>query len=217
MSGILVGNLSAPIITEEGVDVLSHITDSVRIDFITEAQHSQGVNRQAKEGEKSMAVAEDLALLKKIDACYHQLTGEGLYCPADVEDRYLWLHEQAPYSILAHGRGPDPIFMYANHCALHCFKYSREEMLQLPSRLSAGPSDRAARQVLLDTVTRDGIAKNYTGPRVDQQGNSFIIYDGEVWQLGRDSGDLWGQAALFWPVPRPPLGDPILGVPVIKI
>lgn len=149
-----------------------------------------------------MSLSDDLAILKRIDECYTALSGEGLFCPEDVEDRYLWLHQEAPYSILAHGRGPDPIFMYANHCALNCFKYSREEMLQLPSRLSAGPSDRAELQVLLDAVTREGIAKNYTGPRVDQQGNSFIIYDGEVWQLGRGTNDTWGQAALFWPVPR---------------
>ncbi|MEQ4512873.1 MEKHLA domain-containing protein [Dickeya zeae] len=149
-----------------------------------------------------MTTAEHLALLRRIDECYRALNGKELYCPEDVEDRYLWLDQAAPYSILAHSSTSDPVFIYANQCALRCFKYSYEEMLQLPSRLSASPADRAERQKLLDIVTRDGIAKNYTGPRVDKQGNTFTIYDGEVWQLGYNSGNVWGQAALFWPVPR---------------
>ncbi|AVG78575.1 MEKHLA domain-containing protein [Pantoea ananatis] len=143
-----------------------------------------------------------LTLLKRIDERYRSLTGHGLYCPHDIDDRYQWLHEQAPYSILAHSTAADPVFVYANRCALNCFKYSAEEIRQLPSRLSAGPFDREARQRLLDIVRRDGIATGYSGPRVDKQGKSFIIYDGEVWQSdGRDEAG-WGQAALFWPSPR---------------
>jgi hypothetical protein len=149
-----------------------------------------------------MALSNDIENLKKIDQCYKQLTGQGLFCPEEVEDRYQWLHNEAPYSILAHGRGPDPVFFYANQCTLNCFKYSPEEMVQLPSRLSAGPMDRAERQLLLDTVTRDGIAKILQGPRVDKFGETFIINDVEVWQLGFNTDDVWGQAALFWPFPR---------------
>ncbi|NKI75606.1 MEKHLA domain-containing protein [Dickeya sp. CFBP 2040] len=149
-----------------------------------------------------MATEERLALLKRIDECYEAVNGKRLFCPESIEDRYLWLDQQAPYSILAHGGGTDPIFIYANNCALRCFKYSHEEILRLPSRLSASPSDRAERQKLLDIATRDGIAKNYTGPRVDKHGNFFTIYDGEVWQLGYNSDNVWGQAALFWPVPH---------------
>ncbi|NQS85537.1 MEKHLA domain-containing protein [Pantoea allii] len=154
-----------------------------------------------------MSTENQLALLQRIDERYRALTGRGLYCPDEHVDRYLWLHEHAPYSILAHSSEADPVFVYANRCALSCFKYSLEEMLQLPSRLSAGPSDREARQHLLDIVKRDGIATGYSGPRVDKQGKSFIIYEGEVWQSDRDAEAGWGQAALFWPCPRNGMAD----------
>lgn len=154
-----------------------------------------------------MSPETQLALLKHIDERYRSLTGRRLYCPEDVDDRYLWLHEHAPYSILAHSNAADPVFVYANRCALSCFKYSLEEILQLPSRLSAGPSDREARQRLLDIVRRDGIATGYSGPRVDKQGKSFIIYEGEVWQSEEGDEAGWGQAALFWPSPRNTLAE----------
>jgi len=139
-----------------------------------------------------------LDLLKKIDNCFLNLNGNYLPCPYGIADRYEWLHEKAPYSILAHNTDADPHFVYANEYALSCFKYSREEMLSLPSRLSAAEQDRAERQRLLQIVTRDGIAYNYEGPRVDKQGNFFTIYDGILWQLTEDNGEVWGQGALFW-------------------
>ncbi|WOS40973.1 MEKHLA domain-containing protein [Xanthomonas rydalmerensis] len=143
-----------------------------------------------------------LILLARIDDCYRALSGHRLYCPDTIADRYRWLHTHAPYAILAHDAGTDPVFFYANRCALNCFKYSEREMLSLPSRLSAGPSDRTERQRLLETVTRNGLTGGYSGPRVDKLGNSFLIHDGEIWQLGFGSAAGWGQAALFWPSPR---------------
>ncbi|WP_054633651.1 MEKHLA domain-containing protein [Pantoea stewartii] len=148
-----------------------------------------------------MSSEQQIALLKRIDDRYRMLTGNGLYCPEHIADRYRWLHEDAPYSILAHNREADPVFVYANRCALDCFHYSLAEMLQLPSRLSAGPADRAERQRLLDSVRRNGIATDYSGPRVNKQGETFTIYEGEVWQSEEHEAD-WGQAALFWPRPR---------------
>ncbi|MBB6368569.1 MEKHLA domain-containing protein [Xanthomonas sp. PPL568] len=146
--------------------------------------------------------APQTTLLARIDDCYRALSGHDLYCPDAIADRYHWLHAQAPYAILAHDASADPVFFYANRCALRCFKYSEDEMLALPSRLSAAPANRAERQRLLDAVAQRGIADGYSGQRVDKQGNRFVIHDGEVWQLGFGSSAGWGQAALFWPSPR---------------
>ncbi|SRR5258708_5168625 len=137
-------------------------------------------------------------LIAQIDECFRALTGEHLPCPPGIPDRYQWLHEHAPYSILAHNAEADPHFIYANRYALACFKYTAEEMLSLPSRLSAVAQDRAQRERLLQDVTHDGIAYNYTGPRVDKYENRFMIYDGIVWQLQSGQGVVWGQGALFW-------------------
>lgn len=145
-----------------------------------------------------MSFEQTLNLIKQIDDSFRELSGEDLYRPPTIHNPYQWLHEDAPYSILVHNTATDPHFIYANKYALSCFKYTPTEMLSLPSRLSAKELDRSERELLLQSVTRDGIAYNYTGLRVDKYGNSFTIYDGVVWQLRNDKGETWGQGALFW-------------------
>lgn len=139
------------------------------------------------------------ALIERIEASYQKITGQPLPSPQQYSDRIWWLHHEAPYSILAHAGGPDPVFIYANQCALQCFQYSREQILQLPSRLSAATLDQQARQVILDSLAIKGIVQGYTGMRVNSKGEFFPIYDCEIWQLKDDADVLWGQAALFWP------------------
>lgn len=145
-----------------------------------------------------MSSEKSYALIKQIDDCFCKLNGTPLPCPADVSDRYKWLDEEAPYSILAHNHSDDPHFIYANRYALSCFKYTEEEMLSLPSRFSAAEQNRAERERLLQAVTHDGIAYNYTGPRIDKYGNTFTIYRGIVWELRDQDGKVWGQGALFY-------------------
>lgn len=140
---------------------------------------------------------EYLKILEKIDNCFYQLSGKYLPSPPHIDNRYEWLHEEAPYSILAHNADPDPHFIYVNKYALSCFKYTNEEMLSIPSRLSAGERDRAERQRLLEIVTKDEIAYGYEGLRVDKYGSYFPIYNGIVWQLKDVDNQIYGQGALF--------------------
>lgn len=138
-------------------------------------------------------------LLRLIDRSYMFHAGYHLPVPANVQDRYQWLHTQAPYSLLAHDNSDDPKFIYANRKALHCFKFSEEEFIGMPSRLSAAEGDRSARQELLLTVREKGIAGNYTGPRMNKFSQTFTIHDGTVWQFYNEKKEFIGQAALFWP------------------
>ncbi len=82
-------------------------------------------------------------------ASYEQLTRRTLVpeesSPGQVAD---WLHE-APFGLLAHDTSADPVLVYANRTAQNLFGYDWEEFVGLPSRLSAGPEDRQAREVLL--------------------------------------------------------------------
>lgn len=139
----------------------------------------------------------DLLYLADLSFMLH--IGHLLPVPASIDERYQWLHTQAPYSLLAHDNSDDPKFIYANQCALSCFKYTEEEIIGLPSRLSAAEADRSARQELLLTVREKGIAGNYTGPRVNKLSQTFTIYDGIVWQIYNENKEFIGQAALFWP------------------
>jgi hypothetical protein len=108
-----------------------------------------------------------------------------------------WLYEQAPFAVLAHDGSDDPKFTYANKCAQACFEYDWAEITKLPSRLSAGPADRAERQALLDAVAQHRFMSGYCGVRVAKSGRRFFIEDGIVWELIDAEGRRHGQAATF--------------------
>lgn len=108
-----------------------------------------------------------------------------------------WAYAEAPFALLAHDGGADPCFTYANRTAQACFEYAWDEIVGLPSRFSAEAPERAARQALLDAVTRDGFACGYRGVRIAKSGRRFWIEDGVVWQLRRPDGSVAGQAATF--------------------
>jgi MEKHLA domain len=108
-----------------------------------------------------------------------------------------WLYERAPSCVLAHNTDAVPRFIYANKAAQACFEYGWDEIVGLPSHLSAEPGDRAERQRLLDAVARDGFATGYSGMRIAKSGRRFWIEDGILWQLVDANGVLRGQAASF--------------------
>lgn len=108
-----------------------------------------------------------------------------------------WLYETAPFSVLAHDISPDPRFVYANRTAQACFGYSRDELVGMPSRLSAQAPDRAERDRLLAAVARDGFVEGYAGIRIAKSGRRFPIVDCVVWQLIDAEGVTHGQAATY--------------------
>jgi hypothetical protein len=108
-----------------------------------------------------------------------------------------WLYQQAPSAVLAHDTAAVPRFVYANRAAQACFEYAWDEIVGLPSHLSAEPGARAERQRLLEEVTARGFATNYAGVRIAKSGRRFRIEDGVVWQLADAEGIIRGQAASF--------------------
>lgn len=145
-----------------------------------------------------------ISVIQRLDESFRRWTGEGLPCPSSYAgSREEWIHNDAPYSLVSHNDDEDPHFIYANECALACFKYSREEFYAMPSRFSASSLDRVERQALLEVVTAKGIASGYAGYRVDRNGGAFMIHDGIVWEVFDETGTRKGQAALFWPNAAP--------------
>jgi len=106
----------------------------------------------------------------------------------------LW---NAPRAIVAHGTEADPVFFYGNRLALNFFEMSFDEFTRLPSRFSAEPLAREERAKLLERVTRQGYADNYSGMRIASSGKRFMIADGTVWNLVDEQGNHQGQAAVF--------------------
>lgn len=145
-----------------------------------------------------MAPPHSLSPLDAIVDSYQRLVGEPLE-PGTRDPLALarWLDESAPYCLLAHSAEADPRFVYANRAALRCFEYSWDELIGMPSRLSAEAPNRAERDALLSAVARDGYARGYRGLRIAKSGRRFWIEDVTVWNVLDADGQPCGQAATY--------------------
>lgn len=103
----------------------------------------------------------------------------------------------APFVVVSHGLGEDPLFTYGNQAALDLFEISWEKFLMMPSRCSAELMERAERARILETVSKQGFIENYSGVRISQENRRFLINDALVWNLIDEQGDVCGQAAMF--------------------
>ncbi|CAN7428132.1 MEKHLA domain-containing protein [Phenylobacterium sp. LjRoot219] len=130
--------------------------------------------------------------LELIMQSFQRLTGRPLL-PEGRADA-LWA---APFVVLAHGTEPDPVFFYGNRAALALFEVTAEQLLAMPSRLSAEAPDRTERARLLDEVARHGFIADYAGIRVSRTGRRFRIEQATVWNLLDPAGARHGQAAAF--------------------
>lgn len=151
--------------------------------------------------ERDMILAYDSDFFGLLVASYRRTVGaEPAFFEPGLPGRRpsaAWLYDEARHPVLAHNTDPDPRFIYANKAAQACFEYGWDEIVSLPSRLSAEPVDREERQRLLDDVARQGFATGYSGWRIAKSGRRFFIEDGVVWQLIDEDGAVRGQAATF--------------------
>lgn len=132
-----------------------------------------------------------------------RLLGSPLLPAAEDSGRQLYA---APFVVLAHDTAPDPVFFYANLAAQRLFEMSWNDMVRLPSRLSAEALAREERQRLLDHVSRDGYIDDYAGVRISASGRRFRITGATVWNLLDGDTRTVGQAAAFarWTPEDPP-------------
>ncbi|HEV8340845.1 MAG TPA: MEKHLA domain-containing protein [Candidatus Binatia bacterium] len=122
-------------------------------------------------------------------------TGKTLFdtsLPAMEQARQLF---NALFVVLSHDTGS--VLNYANRAGLNLFELTWEELITLPSRQTAEPSEQAERERLLAIVARQGYIDNYRGVRVAKSGRRFLIEQATVWNLLDDKGAYYGQAAMF--------------------
>lgn len=136
-------------------------------------------------------MAQRIALIAQSHA---RLVGRALVTESPDPVSALW---HAPLAVVAHGTEPDPLFFFANQAALTVFRAALDELVGLPSRLSAEEPLRGERQALLDRVARHGFVDDYAGVRVALDGSRFRIRDAVVWNLIDEAGRRHGQAAAF--------------------
>lgn len=127
----------------------------------------------------------------------HRLTGRHLVDAHADPAQIVALLDAAPFAVVSHDCSADPLFNYANRCALALFEMDWTEFTGLPSRLSAEPLNREERARLLERVTRDGFVSDYSGVRISKNGRRFRIHDATVWNLSDTAGNPRGQAALI--------------------
>jgi MEKHLA domain len=126
---------------------------------------------------------------------YRQLLGHSLVPGADEELAKSLFY--APFVVVSHNTAADPVFNYANLKALELFGFSWDELVKLPSRMSAEPIHQLEREKLLAEVNRKGFIDHYQGIRLTNAGQRFLIKNAVVWNLMDKKGCYAGQAARF--------------------
>jgi hypothetical protein len=106
----------------------------------------------------------------------------------------LW---HAPFVLLSHGNETEPVFNFANLRATTLFEFPIDELLSLPSKMSAEPIEQQKREQLLKQVSEHGYIDNYSGVRVSSTGQRFRIDNAIIWDLLDERGQYRGQAAMF--------------------
>jgi hypothetical protein len=160
--------------------------------------------------------------LLSICQSYWKHTGSYLLEGVELDALARALYE-APFVCLAHNRfeveaaqaeagaGPgapaqrETVFTYANRAALTLFEGAWDDVVGMPSRLSAddSPEAQADRDRLLQAAAQGGaekgkgIVRNYSGWRRSLKGARFLIRDATLFNVSDLSGELWGQAVVF--------------------
>ena len=99
--------------------------------------------------------------------------------------------------VLCHDGSEDPRFLHANRAALQLFSRNWEQMVGMPSRLSASANQRLSRREQLELARRQDKLENYSGVRVNSQGRRFQIRGARIWSLIDQERHYSGQAACF--------------------
>lgn len=128
---------------------------------------------------------------------YTRLMGRTLIASAgSIVDDARALFE-APFAVLSHGTEADPILNYANRTALELWETTIEALTATPSRLTAEPMARDAREWLMADVARQGFVTGYSGVRISATGKRFRIENVTIFNLVHEEGTFAGQAATF--------------------
>lgn len=98
--------------------------------------------------------------------------------------------------ILCHDGNPDPRFIFANNAAAALWRTGVDDLVGMPSRLSAPPQMRAERAQALVKAAMDGALLGYSGERVAADGSRFMIIDATLWSVDLPEGG-FGQAVRF--------------------
>ena len=113
--------------------------------------------------------------------------------PVDEAERLF----DVPFAVLSHGTEADPILNYGNRITLELWEVTADQLLVMPSRLTAEPVNREARARYLEQTKQQGFVTGYSGVRIGAKGRRFTIENATIWNLTDAHGQPRGQAATF--------------------
>jgi len=137
-------------------------------------------------------MAEHVTILQ---ANLQRFTGHDLIDVSDAELLSKAVFE-APFALISHNNEADPVFNYGNRIAMALFEIDWQDLIKIPSRLSAEAKNRDARNALLAEVTKNNFIDDYSGVRISAKGRRFQIEHAIVWNLYHNN-EYYGQAAMF--------------------
>lgn len=127
---------------------------------------------------------------------YRRCTGKELF-PVDGERPLAEQLYEAPVVVLSHGTEADPVLNYGNRTALELWEMDEASFTKMPSRYTAEPMEREARERFMAAVRANGYVDDYTGIRISSTGRRFQIQRATVWNVVDERGERIGQAAAF--------------------
>ena len=101
------------------------------------------------------------------------------------------------FPVLAHGTSKDPKLSYANAAALQLWETRWNELVGMPSRLTAPNSERGERSTALGQAKRLVAIQNYRSILISRKGRRFMINKARIWTLWDAEERVCGQAACF--------------------
>ena len=99
--------------------------------------------------------------------------------------------------VVSHGTEADPLLNYGNQAALDLWELTWEQLLKMPSRLTAEPVNRTEREWLLEQARRRGFIDTYRGVRISGTGRRFLVENALIWNVLDARQQPIGQAATF--------------------
>jgi hypothetical protein len=129
---------------------------------------------------------------------YLRITGRELIEQKGSPEEMARALYQAPFGVVSHGLGEDPLFNYGNRTALRLFEMSWEDFVALPSRQSAEAVNWEQRQTLLEHVAQHGFVDGYQGVRISATGKRFRIERTTIWNVIDEQNVYRGQAAVIF-------------------
>ena len=154
-------------------------------------------NKENNFGEPSTQNRYLAAHVARLLSSFRHWVGKDLIAPGPSEEIQARELFYAPFAVLSHDTAVEPILNYANQTALRLFDLSWDELIVMPSRLTAQAPAQAERARLLARVSEQGFIDDYRGVRITKSGRRFLIERATVWNVLHENGTPYGQAATF--------------------